>query len=163
MPPQALPSAGLIRRLLAMVYDGLLLLGISFAYGVVVTLARNLMGQDGAETPAALTGAMIFVGWWLVLSAYFVLSWVRQGQTLGMKSWRLRVDTLAGGRPGWRQGWLRCLLAQVSAAALGLGYLWCWLDRRGCWHDIWTRTRVVVLPRANKKGKNQSPSGGAAQ
>ena len=38
--------------------------------------------------------------------------------------------------------------ACVSLAALGLGYFWIWIDReRLAWHDRWSGTRVVVLPK----------------
>lgn len=150
----SLPSAGLIRRLLAIIYDSLLLLGVTFAYGVVITLIRvTLLGKDElvyVDLPLWVH-ILSWAGLYLLLSGYYVLCWTKRGQTLGMKSWRLRIETTDGQYPGTRQSWLRCPLALVSALPLGLGYLWCWYDRQnGCWHDRWTETRVVVLPK-NKK------------
>jgi uncharacterized RDD family membrane protein YckC len=41
----------------------------------------------------------------------------------------------------------------VSLAALGLGYFWIWIDReRLAWHDRWSGTRVVVVPKRQKSG-----------
>jgi len=151
MSPHSLPTAGLIRRLIAMAYDTLLLFGVAFAYGVVVWTLRKMAGADLNEPPSGFAGMVELMGLWLVLAGYYVLCWTKRGQTLGMKSWRLRVESIDGGHPAPWQAWLRCLLAPVSAAPAGLGYIWCWLDKRhGCWHDRWTGTRVVVVPKEKK-------------
>lgn len=151
----ALPTAGLIRRLLALIYDSLLLLGVAFAYGVAVTLIRiNLLGRDELDwvnLPIAVHG-LIWAVLWGLLAGYYVLCWTRRGQTLGMKSWRLQIRDKNGHYPGAGQAWLRCLLAPVAALPLGLGYIWSWFDKRhGAWHDRWTGTRVMVLPKADKQ------------
>ena len=39
-----------------------------------------------------------FATMWLLVGAYFVLSWGRGGQTMGMRPWRLRV-LAADGKP----------------------------------------------------------------
>lgn len=146
------PTAGLIRRLLAIAYDTLLLLGVAFAYGVVVWLLRKAAGADLNEPPQGIAGVVELLGLWCVLAGYYVLCWTKRGQTLGMKSWRLQVTSLSGGHPAAWQAWLRCLLAPLSAAALGIGYVWCWFDAgRGCWHDYWSQTRVMVLPKEKRK------------
>ena len=143
-----LPTAGLIRRLLALVYDSLLLLGVTFAYGVLIWIIRRIAGDDTLQ-PMGVSAALLgLLGLWLTLAGYYVLCWSKRGQTLGMKSWRLRVETFGGRHPSTAQCWQRCLLAPVSAAIGGLGYIWCWFDKaHGCWHDRWTDTRVVVLPK----------------
>jgi len=147
----ALPTAGLIRRLMAMVYDSLLLLGVTFAYGVVIWTLRLIGGVDLTAPPGAVAQVVTLLGLWLILASYFVFCWMKRGQTLGMKTWRLKLETLSGQNPTSAQCWLRCLLAPVSAAPLGLGYIWCQFDRRrGCWHDHWSDTRVVVLPKNRK-------------
>lgn len=156
VPPPAttatLPTAGLIRRLLAMVYDTLLLLGVAFAYGVIIWLLRKLAGANLQTAPGGISGSLVLLGLWLTLAGYYVLCWSKRGQTLGMKSWRLIVEDERGRHPSTAQCWLRCLLAPISAAVAGLGYIWCWFDKRhGCWHDRWTNTRVLVLPKEKPK------------
>jgi len=139
---------------MAMVYDGLLLLGITFAYGVVIWSLRLVSGADLTAPPGNFAQILTLLGLWLVLASYFVFCWIKRGQTLGMKTWRLKLEARGGGLPGAAQCWLRCLLAPVSAAPAGLGYLWCQFDRRrGCWHDYWSDTKVLVLPKNNKKNQ----------
>lgn len=146
------PTAGLIRRLLALVYDSLLLLGVAFAYGVVIWIIRKLAGDDLMQPLRGVPAALGLFGLWLTLAGYYVLCWTRRGQTLGMKSWRLQLETRQHRHIDTSTAWLRCMLAVASAAPLGLGYLWCLFDKTsGCWHDRWTDSRVVVLPKEKKK------------
>lgn len=151
------PRAGIIRRLLAMVYDSLLLLGVAFAYGVLITIVRvNALGRDeldfvGLPLPLHI---LIWLSLWIILASYYVFCWTKRGQTLGMKTWRLRVETKDGNHLNARQAWQRCLLACLSALPAGLGYIWCWIGSSGdCWHDRWTHTQVVVLPKDKKANK----------
>lgn len=145
--------AGLLRRLLAILYDSLLLLGVAFAYGVIITIIRvSIMGED-AEGFIELPVILHLASWlvlWLLLAGYYVLCWTKRGQTLGMKTWRLKLETNDGRYIDQHEAWLRCVLALVSAAPLGLGYFWCLFNKqKGCWHDAWTNTRVIVEPKKN--------------
>ncbi|MEZ5529705.1 MAG: RDD family protein [Porticoccaceae bacterium] len=149
-----LPPATLIRRLMAMIYDGLLMLGITFAYAIVVFLLRSLLDDDPLEATHGLLQITLLGGWWFCLAFYYVWCWRRSGQTLGMKSWRLQLKSINGGTPDWQGCWLRCGLAALSLAALGAGYLWCLIDRNGdCLHDKWSHTRTLLLPKPPKKNK----------
>jgi len=83
-----------------------------------------------------------------VTAAYFVISWSRGGQTIGMRAWRLRVVSsedaaLTGARALARFG-----ASLLSLIVLGIGFLWCLFEpeRRG-WHDLLVGSRVVRLPK----------------
>jgi uncharacterized RDD family membrane protein YckC len=151
--------AGLGRRLAAMAYDGLVLFGVLFIAAAVYQLVARLLGfaQPGATVQ---TGEVIHaiepaaVGVWfqlylcLVIYAFFALFWSRSGQTLGMIAWRLQLRRPGGGNIGWGQALIRLAGACVSLACAGAGYWWLWFDRdRRTWHDRWSRSEVVVLPR----------------
>lgn len=83
-----------------------------------------------------------------IVIAFFGWFWTRRGQTLGMMAWRLKVIREDGSLLSWSDTLKRMGAALVSWAALGLGYFWIWIDRNGlAWHDRWTRTRVIVLPK----------------
>ena len=81
-----------------------------------------------------------------VTAAYFIVSWTRGGQTIGMRAWKLRVVDADGATLPWPRALLRFAVAIVSLAAIGLGFLWCLVDRdRRAWHDIAAHSLVVRL------------------
>ena len=114
------PSAGLLRRLAALVYDSLLLLAILFV-GTAPVLA--LTGGE-AITPAAKgPGAYLLYRAWLALLTfgYFGLAWTRGGQTLGLMAWKSRLETEDGRTPGWPVATRRFALGLVFALAAEFG------------------------------------------
>lgn len=147
-------NAGLLRRVLALAYDALLLLGVLFVYAIVVVILRNLFGDDAMERPGIAVQIPTLIGMWLVCSAYFVWCWHKGGQTLAMKSWRMRLETLSGAPLSWQQCWLRCVVAPLCLAAGGLGLLWVLVHPRNlALQDLLTGTRVRLLPKEKKGGK----------
>ena len=165
---QAVSTPGLLRRLAAIGYDSLLVFSLMFAAtGLYQLLAHWLAGGPTATAPPATTVATgdvitqlepVASGPWftlyllLVMYGFFVWFWHRSGQTLGMQAWRLRVDDIKGDRISYQQATMRFAGAWVSALSFGLGYLWVLFDRDRCsWHDRLSRSRVVQLPKKQKK------------
>lgn len=139
------PPAGLPRRLMAMIYDSLLLAAILMA----AALPLVLLAGGAMPNPLARLAFQLYLGG--VVFLFFGWFWVHGGQTLGMRAWRLKVIDMDGQTIGWRTAFIRFLFALVSAASLGLGYLWVLLDPERCaWHDRISKTRVVVLPKTKK-------------
>ena len=138
--PAAATPASLWLRLLAGVYDLLPLIGLWFVAGV---LALAITG--GALDPHRLAHKLLVQALVLALSAaYFVVSWMRGGQTIGMRAWRLRVMRADGSALGLWRALLRFFVALVSLAALGTGF-WCalWDREKRAWHDIAAGTSMV--------------------
>jgi uncharacterized RDD family membrane protein YckC len=138
--------AGLPRRLAAMFYDSLLLLAIL----MVATAAFLPLTGGEAITPTG-TPALEYL-YRVVLLALVVLFfgtfWTRRGQTLGMATWRLRVEREDGSLLTWGDTVVRLGASLLSWLPLGLGYLWILFDRdHRAWHDLLSRTRVVVVPK----------------
>ncbi|MBA2781212.1 RDD family protein [Billgrantia kenyensis] len=142
--------AGLARRLGAMIYDAFLVAAIWILLTVLhVAFVRYVMGLGPEEVGAGEAQRLVLQ---LLLLAgafvFFAFFWMRGGMTLGMQAWRLRVQTLDGYTITQVQCLVRYLVAWVSLAAFGLGYLWILFDREGrSWPDIASGTRVVVLPK----------------
>ncbi|QTF93389.1 RDD family protein [Halomonas sp. BM-2019] len=142
--------AGFARRLGAMVYDSCLVAAIWILItGLHLALMRHGLGMSpeqigvGAAQVLSLRLALL-----LGAFAFFAFFWTRGGVTLGMQAWRLRVQTLDGYSITLTQAAVRFLVACLSIAAFGLGYLWILIDReRRSWSDIASGTRVVVLPK----------------
>lgn len=106
------------------------------------------------QPPGNTLQIIIVLGLWFCYALFYVWCWRRTGQTLGMKSWRLQLQSRSQSLPTWKECWLRCIFAPFSMAILGIGYLWCIIDKNGdCLHDIYSNTKVVLLPKdkSNKK------------
>ncbi|KRE85465.1 transporter [Rhodanobacter sp. Soil772] len=104
------------RRLLALVYDLLIVLAIVMVVGLLCQLATG--GK------LIRTGATVAVPIWyqvlqgLVVATYFISSWRRGGQTLGMRPWRIRVTRDDGGAPSLQQALIRVLVAAAPLVLL---------------------------------------------
>lgn len=134
-PP--LPTAGFLRRISAMLYESLLLLALWFVAGFLfVGLTHD------AASPVMKT---LFQGYLIaVTAAYFCWFWVR-GQTLAMKTWRIRVVSAEGGALTYRQALLRFVLATILTLPFGLSELWALFDRdRQFLHDRLAGTRLAA-------------------
>ena len=141
--------ANLIRRLMAILYDSMLLIGIIFAFGVIVFLLRKLAGDDTMQAPSNILQVFITLGMWLSCIYFYVLCWVRKGQTLGMKSWKLHLYSKKQQDLTMKECFSRCLFAHISFGLLGLGYFWCLIDKKGrCVHDILSGTTVLVIKKS---------------
>ncbi len=85
-PDTAVPlqTPGLRRRLACFVYEGVLLFGVlmvaGFVYGLLTQQRHALVGMHGLQ---------VFV--FLVLGTYFSWFWSHGGQTVAMKTWRIRL------------------------------------------------------------------------
>ncbi len=142
--------APLWRRIAAMVYDSFLLFALSLGYTAVhLFIKAQLFGT--ARIRSAHAGAagdiFLFIGVITCITLFFYWFWTRNGQTLGMQSWRLRVEQLNGCNITGRQVALRLLIAPLSLLCFGAGYFWCLLREKESWHDRVSKTRIVVLPK----------------
>ena len=84
-----------------------------------------------------------------VAGAYFAWFWTHGGQTLPMKTWRLRLVRADGAPVSLARAVHRYLLAALGLFALGLGFLWALVDRdRQFLHDRLAGTAIIDVPRA---------------
>jgi uncharacterized RDD family membrane protein YckC len=82
-----------------------------------------------------------------VVGAYFVWFWTRGGQTLPMKTWKIRVVRHDGAPLGVARALHRYLLALLGFFAAGFGFLWALWDRdRQFLHDRLAGTAIVEAP-----------------
>jgi len=88
--PAARGLAGVLRRFGAGCYDGLLVGGLLMVAIGLATWATRAAGVAGVLSayPYRPQYQLIALG---VIYAYFALSWLRSGETLGMKAWGLRL------------------------------------------------------------------------
>jgi uncharacterized RDD family membrane protein YckC len=102
--------------------------------------------RGGEPVPAGHPAFQLLL---LVTAAlYFITSWLRGGQTLGMRAWRLKVERQTGEPLDALTGIVRFCAGLLSILSGGLGLFWLWVDRDELtWHDRLAGTRVVVLTR----------------
>ena len=127
---------GLPRRLGAIFYDSLLLFALLF-FASLVFLPFHLTPRYALYP--------VYVGYiYLVCFLFFGWFWTHGGQTLGMRTWRLRVIQKNGGTVTWAQALLRFLSAAISWLLFGGGFLWCLFNREKlALHDIVSGTRLT--------------------
>jgi len=83
-----------------------------------------------------------------VMFAYFSTFWLRSGQTLAMKTWRIRLVSQNGDTLTLKQAALRFILALFGLLLAGVGFWWALFDRDGQFlHDRIAGTRLVRVPR----------------
>ena len=147
--PKTFQTANLLRRMAALVYDSFLVFAITLAYGALLLLIKILFnGINELENiqPGPILQWLSFFGWLCCILSYYYICWRKQGQTLGMKAWRLKLQQHSGALATPEQCLMRSLLAPLSMACLGIGYLWILLPSSdGCLHDIISHTDVVVI------------------
>jgi uncharacterized RDD family membrane protein YckC len=161
------------RRLISMVYETLLGLAALFLPFLIFEIATG-----GSHTPLVehMRQALAF----LVLGAYFIHQWTREGQTLAMRTWRLKLVGTNGATVTPRAAAVRYLLSWMwilpaliialafdlhrwqALGAIFIGILaWAltaFLDKdRQFLHDKLAGTRLVQLPPLEKKKKAVAP------
>lgn len=157
------------RRLISMVYESLLGFAVLFLPFLIFEVATG-----ASHTPLVehLRQALAFV----VLGCYFIHQWRTDGQTLAMKTWRMKLQGVHGGAVSTRTAavryllsWMWVLPALIVALALDLHrwqalgavfagiLLWsltALFDKdRQFLHDKLAGTRLVQLPPPEKKKK----------
>ena len=114
-----------------MLYEALLVFGVAFFAAWIFFFASG--GRD-ATSGVMRAEQQVFI--LAVLAGYFLWCWLRGGQTLAMRAWKIR---LVGVTPG--KAVTRFL---VAAAVLPLSILWALVDRdKQFLHDRLAGTRLV--------------------
>ena len=130
-------APALARRLASALYELLLVLALAF---VATFPFLAFLGDATHGWRRHLLQGWIVV----VVGAYFVAFWTRGGQTLPMKTWRIRLVRHDGAPVGVGRAIHRYLLAILGLAALGLGFAWALVDRdRQFLHDRLAGTALV--------------------
>ena len=144
-PPLSIAHAKpvpLWRRFAAMLYDLFPLIGLWIVAAILWVLVFH--GIYDPQHPEPLLRALLSLWLLAVTAAYFVVSWMRVGATIGMRAWKLRLVRDDGSRVDARTGTLRFVLALVSFVLLGCGFWYACFDaERRTWHDRVCRTRMV--------------------
>jgi uncharacterized RDD family membrane protein YckC len=143
------PAASLWRRLAAMVYDFLLIVAVSFLY-YAIAIGINVLFNGAPEQGKPVNWGhfkfLVFTGWILTIAGFFCFFWTRSGQTLGMKTWNLKIVNQHNQCPNYQQSFLRCVIAPFSLLFFGIGYWWIFFNpERQTLHDKLTNTKTLLV------------------
>ena len=120
-----------------MIYDWLLL-------AAVILLAAAVATGLGLLLPPPLRRPLIQL---LVLGAclfYYGWNWTARGQTLPMRTWRIRLVDRRGSPPSWSLAFARMGLASIGFLLCGVTLLWALIDPRGQFlHDRLLGTALI--------------------
>ncbi len=126
----------LLRYLGCLLYDSLLLIAVLFfATGLAVILNQGEAFDSGNPffIVFLILVSFVFYGWF----------WTHGGQTLGMRSWKIKLFSLDNQPISWRQAALRFFTALISWLPLGLGLFWRWLGKdMQSWPDMASKTEL---------------------
>lgn len=132
------PLPTLRRRLVCMLYEGLVVFSILLIGFLLPQIV--LSGFGWQASPKALWLHVL-----VLLLAYFVWCWLNGGQTLPMKTWKLRVVSADGQPLRTLQAVLRYLAAWPSILLGGIGILWALVDQdKQFLHDRIAGTRIAA-------------------
>ena len=136
--PDRFIRPGILHRLAAMGYEILLLSGVV----AVLMIAPHVL--IGAFAHRLATPTVLWAHLFIILLLYFIWFWSNGGQTLAMKTWRIRLVTAEGLPVRPAQALLRFLLCWPSLVLGGVGIVWALIDRDGQFlHDRIAGTRLV--------------------
>ena len=125
------------RRLGAMLYESLVVFAILLATFLFPQVVLSGFGMH-------LGGKAMWLHVFIVLMAYFVWCWLHGGQTLPMKTWKLKLVDRDGAPLRPLQAILRYMAAWPSIMLFGIGLIWALFDRDGQFlHDRIAGTLIV--------------------
>ena len=171
-----------IERMIAIVYDGMLILALLFLVGTVLTVIGTLLTmQTGTESSQAQSlpiwyqNFIMTPSFILTLVGFYGLFWRRGGQTLGMQTWRLKTVNNSGHLLTWSQSFKRILSACLIPLLCGIigsliggsrtvlllsisvgllfNYVFCLFNRRGlAVQDMLSNTITLKMPKQQFEG-----------
>lgn len=126
----------------AFIYDLLILAALSMVLAAGYTAG---FGEAFHENPLALR--LFQFNWFMMISAYYLISWRRAGQTIGMRAWRIKVVGVANTSLSWPDCWRRLGAAVFNVLLLNLGWLGYLHPAKKSLTDHLSHTRIERLPK----------------
>ena len=141
------PTApGFLRRMAAILYDSMLVGALLLMAIALVVIPLDLVfGTENLDIESLRYNPFYLAYLFCIMAGFHILFWIRGGQTLGMRAWRVRVVRNDGLGLNFKDAIIRYLSAILSWALFGLGFLWILVDRDGlAWHDRISKTRLII-------------------
>jgi uncharacterized RDD family membrane protein YckC len=131
-------TPGLLRRLGSLLYETLVFVALWLLGSALFTMIYGGVAEGRQRWLLQLLCL-------LLISGYFLWCWTHGGQTLAMKTWRIRLVDARGSTPTLAAAVRRYPLAAAGLLLGGAGLWWALLDRDGQFlHDRLAGTRLVI-------------------
>jgi uncharacterized RDD family membrane protein YckC len=133
-----LQSARLGRRICAAAFDGLIMVAACALFGFIFWKLTGI--RPPRLQIIGIAAGLLSLFW----AAYQYLLVIYSGSTPGLRLAGLRIGRFDGSAPSCKIRRWRVLASFLSAASLGMGYAWVFLDEDAlCWHDRITHTYLA--------------------
>jgi uncharacterized RDD family membrane protein YckC len=129
-----------LKRLMACIYELLILAAMAM---LVTFVFISIFGS--AETGVK----RLFLQLLLICSFgfYFVYSWLKSGQTLAMRAWRLKLVNESG-EPFQLPQLIKRFIISVLLMPTGVSLVWALVDKQHLFlHDKLAKTKVIYIPK----------------
>lgn len=137
---------GLFRHLAIIAYDLFLL----FALYLVTTFFIVILNKGEAISQ----GNPFFLLFLFLLSFFFYgWFWTHGGQTIGMRSWKVKLHSDKGTAISWQQALVRYLFSLIVWLPFGAGFWWQFIMKKSkSWPDLFSATYLSYDKNSAKKG-----------
>lgn len=142
--------AGLFYRFAAIFYDFLMLIAVLIMAGFIALMLGFLPPIENANQTKDMAYWSIKIGYeiykFVICYFFFVYPWMRNGQTLGMQAWKIKVVNVDGSNLSYKTASIRFFVAILSWITLGFGFWRAMFDKqKRTWHDALSQTRLIKI------------------
>jgi uncharacterized RDD family membrane protein YckC len=134
-------NAGLIRRLLALLYDSILIIGIYMSYVILVTYLNGSALESQLEILFLQFSFIIFI---FLFYCYF---WkFNNGQTLGMQVWKIKLVSSGNEEININKMVLRCALSMIFSLVFLSNFIFIIFNKeRKTLGDYFSKTKLLKV------------------
>ena len=134
-------NAGLMRRLLALLYDSILIIGIYMSYVILVTYLNGSALESQLEILFLQLSFIIFI---FLFYCYF---WkFNNGQTLGMQVWKIKLVSSGNEEININKMVLRCALSMIFSLVFLSNFIFIIFNKeRKTLGDYFSKTKLLKV------------------
>ena len=128
----------MLRQFAALNYDLFILLALE----MLAVLPINMLFAEAIPAGTwwfqlyVLSIGIFFFGWF----------WVKGGQTIGMRAWRLKLISNEPSQAiSWKQAVIRGLIAIPAWLAMACGFFWQLIPPNKSWQDFASKTEIIYF------------------
>ena len=137
-----------LKRIVASIYDGLLLLSVIFILGYLSIYISNGLNWELPEDPSQ----PILPGWYALLLisfsswSFFSLFWIRGNKTLGMAVWKIEIYSIEVNKITLTQTFKRFFCNLIIVLMLGIPLLQIYFTKeKVAFNDLVSGTRLRII------------------